>query len=97
MKDEVSLILCNRAQAHIALGNWPEGAVDAGTSVEMKRIGNGKAWWRKGRCLVEMSRWDEAQEWVSKGLEVEGGDVELKTLMADIEQHMKKRESAGGR
>lgn len=70
-------------------GMWPEGAADAKCSVELKRgqPGNGKAWWRRGRCLVEMGRWEEAREWVREGLEGEvGNEAELGALGREIER-----------
>jgi translocation protein SEC72 len=90
VREEVSQLYSNRAQAHMALQAWPEGAVDAECSVEAKRGGNAKAWWRRGRCLVEMGRLEEAAEWVGKGLEIEGEEKELVELLKDIEGRMKK-------
>ena len=83
-------MLANRAQAHMALQNWAEGAVDAHASVEAKWVGNAKAWWRRGRCLVEMGRFDEAREWVGRGLEVEGEEAELVSLLKDIDARIEK-------
>ncbi|PHH64303.1 hypothetical protein CDD81_4787 [Ophiocordyceps australis] len=85
VRDEVSGLYANRAQAHMAMRNWPEGAVDAEASVEAKRVGNAKAWWRRGMCLIEMKRLDEAREWIKSGLEVEGEEGELVTLLAQLE------------
>lgn len=85
VREEVAGLLANRAQAHMALGNWPEGGVDANASVEAKWQGNAKAWWRKGKCLMEMGRWEEAREWVKKGLEVEGDEAELAAMLKEIE------------
>ncbi|KFY46213.1 hypothetical protein V495_02605 [Pseudogymnoascus sp. VKM F-4514 (FW-929)] len=85
VRDEVSGLLANRAQAHMALRAWPEGWKDAESSVEAKKVGNAKAWWRGGRCLAEMSRWEEAKEWVGRGLEVEGKEAELVGLLKEIE------------
>ena len=82
------MLLANRAQAYMSKQDWPEGAADAESSVEMKRTGNAKAWWRRGKCLTEMGRWEEAAEWVRKGLEVEGsGETELMGLIGEIERH----------
>lgn len=86
MRDEVSGLYANRAQAHMALQNWVEGAADAEASVEGKRVGNAKAWWRRGRCLLEMGRLAEAKEWVRTGLEVEGEEGDLAGLLRDIEK-----------
>lgn len=72
-------------------GLWPEGAADAMTSVELKRVGNAKAWWRRGKCLLEMGRWREAKEWVREGLETEGNEpTELLGLMKEIELREKR-------
>ncbi|TVY83171.1 Translocation protein sec72, partial [Lachnellula suecica] len=49
VRDEVAGLYANRAQAHMAMSNWVEGSLDAEASVEAKKAGNAKAWWRKGR------------------------------------------------
>jgi translocation protein SEC72 len=90
VRDEVAGLYANRAQAHMALQAWPEGAVDAEASVEAKKVGNAKAWWRRGRCLVEMGRWGEAREWVRQGLEIEGREGELVALLKEIEEKLAK-------
>lgn len=87
VRDEASGLFANRAQAYMAAGMWAEGAADGLASVELRRAGNGKAWWRRGKCLVEMGRWDEAAEWVREGLEVEGNEGELVGLGREIEAH----------
>jgi translocation protein SEC72 len=74
----------------MALQNWVEGAVDAECSVEAKRAGNAKAWWRRGRCLMEMGRLEEAQDWVRRGLEMEGNETDLVGLLKEIEDKRKK-------
>ena len=93
VREEVSGMLANRAQAHMALQNWPEGAVDAEASVETRRVGNAKGWWRRGRCLAEMGRLDEAREWVKQGLEVEGDEGELVSLLKEIEEAIAKKKA----
>lgn len=91
VREEVSGMLANRAQAHMALQNWPEGAIDAEASVEARRVGNAKGWWRRGRCLMEMGRLDEAREWVKQGLEVEGDEGELVSLLKEIDEAIGKK------
>ena len=86
--DEAAALYANRAQAYMAVSMWPEGAADGATSVELKRGGNGKAWWRRGKCLAEMGRWEEASLWVKKGLEVEGNEGDLVGLNRDIDAHL---------
>lgn len=89
VREEASALFSQRAQAYIQAGMWPEGAADASCAVELnRRVGgnnnsNGnntggggnekKAYAQRGRCLVEMGRWEEAREWVREGLEVAGG------------------------
>ncbi|KAI1647364.1 uncharacterized protein F4817DRAFT_106274 [Daldinia loculata] len=93
VREEVAALYANRAQAHMALQNWAEGASDAEASVEAKRVGNSKAWWRRGKCLVEMGRLVEAKEWVNKGLEMEGEEGELVALLKDINVKLEKSNS----
>jgi translocation protein SEC72 len=90
VRDEVAGLYANRAQAHMALQNWVEGSLDAEASVEAKKAGNAKAWWRKGRCLMEMGRLEEAKEWVGRGLEMEGNEADLVGLLKEIEEKRKK-------
>ncbi|KAI1463453.1 uncharacterized protein F4812DRAFT_447063 [Daldinia caldariorum] len=93
VREEVAALYANRAQAHMALQSWAEGASDAEASVEAKRVGNAKAWWRRGKCLVEMGRLIEAKEWVSRGLEMEGDEGELVSLLKDITAKLEKSSS----
>ena len=88
-REEVAGLLSNRAQGYMSMGMWAEGGVDAEASVEARRAGNAKAWWRRGKCLMEMSRYEEALDWIEKGLEAEGdGEAELKDLRKDIEEKL---------
>lgn len=106
VRDELSGLYANRAQAYMAQQGWPEGWVDSKCSVECKPVGNVKAWWRGGKCLAEMGRWDEARAWVERALEMEGrvpvavagaaaqneGMKELVALMEDIKEKAGVRE-----
>lgn len=92
VRDEASQLYANRAQAYMAGQNWPEGSVDAQCSVDLKKVGNAKAWWRRGRCLLEMGRIEEARAWVAEGLEFEGQEAELLGLMEEIKQRLTKGE-----
>ncbi|KAI9840267.1 MAG: hypothetical protein M1837_001802 [Sclerophora amabilis] len=93
LRDELSGLYANRAQAYMAMQSWAEGMVDAEASVELKRVGNAKGWWRKGRCLMEMGRIEEAHEWVGRGLEFEGKDGDLLGLMKELEGLLSRREA----
>ncbi|KAL8835523.1 MAG: hypothetical protein Q9176_006872 [Flavoplaca citrina] len=72
VKEEAAMLYRDRAQAYMGVQMWAEAAADAECSVECKRTGNSKSWWRRGKCLTEMGRWGEAGRWVDAGLEVEG-------------------------
>lgn len=72
------------------LGNWPEAAVDAEASVAAKSQGNAKAWFRRGKCLLEMGRLQEARGAVAKALEFEGEEKELAELLKEIEGRIAK-------
>ncbi|KAK4501448.1 hypothetical protein PRZ48_007257 [Zasmidium cellare] len=90
VREELSTLYGNRAQTLMAQQAWAEAAVDAETAVEMKKVGNVKAWWRRGQCLREMGRLEEAAEWVKIGLEFEragpdkGSVGELETLAREL-------------
>lgn len=77
-RDELCGLFANRAQAHMAQGNWAEALVDSRASIECKPVANVKAWWRGAKALTEMGRWAEARDFLERGLEVEGktGDME---------------------
>ncbi|KAK4467164.1 hypothetical protein QBC42DRAFT_257883 [Cladorrhinum samala] len=88
VREEVHQLYSNRAQAHMQLGNWPEGAVDAEASVAAKSQGNAKAWFRRGKCLMEMGRYQEARGAVAKALEFEGEEKELAELLKEIDSRI---------
>ena len=96
VREELSALYNNRAQAYMAQQAWPEGAVDAECSVELKRVGNIKGWWRRGSCLKEMGQYEEAAEWVKGGLEFERagpdkqGVGELETLARELNKALEK-------
>ncbi|KAF2654255.1 hypothetical protein K491DRAFT_694019 [Lophiostoma macrostomum CBS 122681] len=89
VREEVSGLLSNRAQAHMGQQNWAEGAVDALASVEMRKNPNAKAWWRRGKCLLEMGRMEEAEMWVKQALEFEATEQDLLALRDEIEKRKK--------
>ncbi|KAK2734903.1 hypothetical protein FQN55_002473 [Onygenales sp. PD_40] len=94
VREELPPLYTNRAQAYMAQQMWAEGWVDAKTSVECAPGGNTKAWWRGGKCLIEMGRWEEASEFIARGSEVEGrnseGARELKGLMEEVEKGLER-------
>ena len=84
VREELSALYNNRAQAYMSQQLWVEAAVDAEVSVEMKKVGNVKAWWRRGQCLREMGRLEESREWVRNGLEFERAGPE-KAQVGELE------------
>lgn len=96
VREELSALYNNRAQANMAQQLWVEGAIDAEVSVEMKKVGNVKAWWRRGQCLKEMGRFEEAAEWIKTALEFEsagpekGSLGELETLLRELKKSKEK-------
>ena len=90
VREELAALYANRAQAQMVQQAWPEGFVDARCSLECKEVGNVKACWRAGKCLLEMGRLEEASLIVSTGMKAEGrvtgsDTKELGALLKDIE------------
>lgn len=92
-REELATLHGIRAQAHMALQEWPQGAIDAETSVELKRAGNTKAWWRRGRSLYEMGRLSEARDCVKTALELDANDSDLQALKKEIDESLAKKSS----
>ncbi|KAK8203144.1 hypothetical protein M8818_005369 [Zalaria obscura] len=100
VREELAALYANRAQAYMALREWVEGAGDAEKGVELKKVGNVKGWWRRGVCLREMGRLEEAREWVGEGVSFESqgpdkaGVEELVALGREIEAAIERRRGA---
>jgi len=90
VREEIAALFANRAQAHMSMREWADGAVDALASVEMRAVNNTKGWWRRSKCLMEMGRFDEARDTAAKGLEF-GADADLLALRKEIESAMDKK------
>lgn len=93
VREELSALYNNRAQSWMSQQKWAEAAVDAEVSVEMRKVGNVKGWWRRGQCLREMGRLEEAAEWVRGGLEFERAGPE-KDKLQELEGLGKELEAA---
>ncbi|RPB05658.1 hypothetical protein L873DRAFT_1785393 [Choiromyces venosus 120613-1] len=91
LRDELQQLYANRAQAHIGINNWPEALADVNASIDFKRAGNPKAHWRKGKCLKEMGRYEEAKAALEFGLEF-GNDAELTHMLKEVNETLSKRQ-----
>jgi translocation protein SEC72 len=94
-RDEIATLYANRAQAHMAAREWALGAVDAECSVELRRQGNTKAWWRRGKCLLEMGRLEEAERWVGEAIEFEGEEADLVEIAKEVGRAMERAAGKG--
>lgn len=85
VREELALTYMERANVHLLNREYVEGFKDAECSTECKRgkqqgpqgqvmPGNPRAFTIGGKCLVEMGRWEEAVDWLERGLELEGDD-----------------------
>jgi translocation protein SEC72 len=90
-REELAGLYANRSQAHIGIQQWPEGAVDAACSVELKRNQNAKAWWRRGKCLLEMGKLEQAERWLEEAIEFEGQEQDLVDLLNEVNQAMTRK------
>jgi len=90
LRDELQQLYANRAQAHIGINSWPEALADVNASIDLKQVGNPKAHWRKGKCLKEMGRYEEAKEALEFGLEF-GSDGELAHMLKEVNETLSKR------
>jgi translocation protein SEC72 len=95
-RDELATLYANRAQAHMAARDWALGAVDAECSVELRRQGNTKAWWRRAKCLLEMGRLEEAERWVGEAVEFEGEEADLVEIGQAINKALERAAGAKG-
>lgn len=109
VREELALCYMERANVHVLSRDWVEGWKDAESSTECKRgvqqgpqgqklPGNPRAFVLGGKCLVEMSRWDEAVGWLEKGLELEGADgpagAEMTKLLQQAKEGREKKATA---
>lgn len=106
-REELAMMYLSRGAANTSVQNWVEGLIDAECSIECKsgpgqgpngeRIpGNPKAWIVGGQCLMEMSRWSDAVEWLERAIEKEGGDGAddnraLSLMLVQARSHLEKK------
>ena len=86
----MQVLYANRSQAHMSMSNWPEALADANIAVDLKKQGNAKAHYRRGRALKEMGRWEEARLGLESALEW-GEDKEIEVLLKEVREVCEKR------
>jgi translocation protein SEC72 len=104
-REELGLCYLARAAANAEANNFVEGWKDAEASTECKRgpqtgpqgqkiPGNPRAFIIGGKCLMEMSRFDEAVKWFERAIEIEGRDgVDGAQLVLLLTEAKRKAES----
>ncbi|CAG8502497.1 454_t:CDS:1 [Ambispora gerdemannii] len=83
-KEDISVCLCNRAQAYIDSGAWVDAYVDSVAVVKM-RWDWSKGHFRMGKALMGLKRYDEAIEAFKLGSNIEPQSEEIKTALKDAE------------
>lgn len=61
-------MLCNRCAAYMAIGEWVNALVDAESVIALKKPWV-KGYFRKGKALMGLERWEEAREALLLGLQ----------------------------
>jgi len=92
VKDELSVIMCNRSAAFAMSGDYVSALVDADVVIQLKRPWS-KGHFRKGKALVGLGRLEEAREAISLGLQFDPDNQEMKTFSAEIEKDLKAAQS----
>ncbi|KAG0145766.1 hypothetical protein CROQUDRAFT_45383 [Cronartium quercuum f. sp. fusiforme G11] len=70
IKEELSVVLCNRAAAYQSMKKWVEALCDAEAVIKLKRNWS-KGHFRKAKALEGMGKLDEAKDAALLGLEFE--------------------------
>jgi len=93
-KEELSVVLANRAAAYSGMGKWEEALKDAEAVVKIKPQW-AKGHFRKARALGGLQRHDEAREAVLVGLHYDGKNEDLMNALRDIDKTLDLRDSSG--
>ncbi|CAG8504395.1 13310_t:CDS:1 [Racocetra fulgida] len=88
---DVSTCLINRAAAHMAINSWLNAYIDAEWGIRIKPD-YVKGYFRKGKALMEMKRYDEAVQAFEIGLGFEPSDKSLKDALDEARKLKKKSE-----
>ena len=104
-REELGFCYLARAAEHWETQNWVEAWKDAECSTECRRgpqttpqgqrvPGNPKSFIIGGKCLMEMSRFDEAAKWLGRALDIEGKDGDDGKEMMKLMEEAKRKADA---
>jgi translocation protein SEC72 len=88
VREELAPILSNRSAAHVALEQYVEALVDAEIVTRLKADWS-KGWFRKGKALFGLSRFEEATKAYRKGLRYGSNSEDLLQALKEAENAMK--------
>ncbi|KAH9821601.1 hypothetical protein DFH28DRAFT_525980 [Melampsora americana] len=83
VKEELSVVLCNRAAAYQSMKKWVEALCDAEAVIQLKRNWS-KGHFRKAKALQGMGKLDQARDAALLGLEFEPDNADLRSIHNEI-------------
>jgi len=83
IREELSVVLCNRAAAYSSAKMWTEALCDAEVVIQLKRNWN-KGHFRKVKALQGLGRIDEAKDAALLGLEFEPDNADLQAAYEEL-------------
>jgi translocation protein SEC72 len=92
-REELAVLLCNRAAAYIARKEWVNAYVDAEGAIELKRPWS-KGHFRLGKALFGMGRYEEGIEALQLGLMFDPQSAEIQKALKEAETALAAQEVA---
>ncbi|GJJ70830.1 translocation protein SEC72 [Entomortierella parvispora] len=92
-REELAVLLCNRAAAYIARKEWINAYVDAEGAIELKRPWS-KGHFRLGKALFGMGRYQEGIEALQLGLMFDPQSAEILKALKEAEVSLAAQEAA---
>ncbi|KZS94628.1 TPR-like protein [Sistotremastrum niveocremeum HHB9708] len=83
-RDEISILLSNRAAAYFEAGEFMNSLVDTEAVIAIRKPWS-KGHYRKGKALLGLGKGEEARDAILTGLSYEPTNQELLTFLAEIE------------
>ncbi|KAI8991350.1 hypothetical protein BDF20DRAFT_904054 [Mycotypha africana] len=88
VREEVATILSNRSAAHAAMNNYVEALVDAQIVTRLKKDWS-KGWFRNGKALLGLHRYEEAIKAFQTGLTYESQSEDLLNAIKEAQIALK--------